>query len=82
MKVNNKINKQHFRGEEEFCQMTNDLPDSITFSMVYLSSVDSDKNSGIIKVAYVFHLLGCNGEIEPQMIEGFQVEVSLPFEIR
>ena len=31
-------------------------------------------------MAYVFHPLGCNGEIEPQVIKGFQVEVSLPFE--
>ena len=31
-------------------------------------------------MAYVFHLLRCDGEIEPQVIEGFQVEVSLPFE--
>ena len=80
MKVNYNINKQHFRGKEEFLWTTNDLSDSVTFSMAYLSSVDSDKNSGIIEVDYVFHPLGCDGEIEPQVIEGFQVEVLLPFE--
>ena len=31
-------------------------------------------------MAYVFHPLGCNGEIEPQVIEEIQVEVLLPFE--
>ena len=75
MNVNDKINKQHFRGKEYFCWMTNELSDSVTFSMAYLSSVDSDKKSCIIKVAYVFHPLDCDGEIEPQSIEGFQVEV-------
>ena len=68
IKVNDKINKQNFRGKEDFCRMTNDLSDSVTFSMAYLSIVDSDKKSGIIKVAYVFHPLGCNGKIEPQVI--------------
>ena len=80
MKVNDKINKQHFRGKEKFRLMKNDLSDSVTFSMAYLKSVDSEKNSCMIKVDYVFHLLGCDGEIEPQVIEGFHVEVSLPFE--
>ena len=61
IKVNDKINKQNFRGKEDFCRMTNDLSDSVTFSMAYLSSVDSDKNLGIIKMAYVFHPLGYDG---------------------
>ena len=65
MKVNDNINKQIFIGKEEFRRMKNDLSDSVTFSMAYLSSVESDKKSGIIKVAYVFHPLGCYGEIEP-----------------
>ena len=43
MKVNDKINKQNFIGKEEFRRMTNDLSDSVNFSMAYLSSVDSDK---------------------------------------
>ena len=32
-------------------------------------------------VDYVFHPLGCDGEIEPQVIEGLQVEVLLPFDV-
>ena len=61
MNVNDNINKHNFRGKEEFFRMTNYLSDSITFSMEYLISVDSDKKSGIIKVAYVFYPLGCDG---------------------
>ena len=60
--------------------MTNDLSDIVTFSIAYLNSVDSDQKSDIIKMSYVFHPLRCDGEIEPQVIEGFQVEVLLPFE--
>ena len=60
--------------------MITDLSDSVTFSMAYLISVDSDKNACIIKAAYVFHPLECNGEIEMQVIEGSQGEVLLQFE--
>ena len=31
MKVNDKINKQHFRGKEEFCRKIHDLSDSVIF---------------------------------------------------
>ena len=43
MKVNKNTNKKHFRGKEDFRRMKNDLSDSVTFSMAYLSSADSDK---------------------------------------
>ena len=77
MKVNDNINKQHFRGKEEFCWMTNDLSDSVTLSMAYLNNVDSDKNSGIIKMAYVFHPLGYDGLIDLKVIEGTRWKCSL-----
>ena len=33
MKVNENINKHNFKGKEEFCQIKNDLSDSVNFSM-------------------------------------------------
>ena len=50
MKVNDNINKHHFRGKEEFRRMKNDLLESVTFSMLYLCSVNSDNKPGVIKV--------------------------------
>ena len=80
MMVNNNVNAQAFMGKEEIDEMTHTLSEKVTFSMPYLKSVDHEKSKGIIAVAYVYHPVAEDGSICPQVIEGFEHEVSLPFE--
>ena len=80
MKVNDKENKQKFDrgiGDHLMEQMQKDF----VFSTTYLRSKDKEKNTGVIEIVYVHcpaHDAEIN-EVEPMTIDGFSVEVKLPY---
>lgn len=76
-----KLKDQIFLGGAVGDDIVKEVAADYTFSMTYLKSKNAEKSTGVIEVAYVYYPFTEDGTtIEPQCIDGFSLEVNLPFD--
>ena len=79
MELNNRPNNQKFMGNSDSEEIIENIKGGMIFFMTFLRSKDVEKKTGVIEVVIVHYPFDDDGNIEPQCLDGFTLEVKLPY---